>query len=720
MRRLTLAAASVLSLWTVVGTSANAADLVWEIESPFRLFKPTSSFALFENAYRHVRGDLEAPLPADIIWRTERRLNDPDCKDRSSPDRCHATRGPRYEQSRLGWAAQTLPAVCFESQGNPRRYSTICERKYSWGTAKEDYILPEAHTVTIGLGPDQPTDGQCTWTWEPRKTGGKVETKKIACKTKLTIARVPFALDRAVSGVAVSVKLPDGRELNETVIVDDVLVVAIGDSFASGESNPDRPVNFSGTREMVYDPQVQRDEQLAARKPANAPMYGVASADQGFNPKVLPRRRLEDEEKSLSYKVNSREFIAAFEQRNARWFSADCHRSQYGYPFRVGLQLALENRHRSVTLVSLACSGSEVTAGLFQELASREGAQKTVRAQFDQLSDLICKGGAAARTVKASYTLPFFEHGSTSVQMREVAQRWCPPQQRKRSIDLVLMSIGGNDVGFGALALYSMTESASDLAPIAGLVGSQVRFPPSVSRVYLASLDKRLKAVKDALRDGFGVEPARVVQNAYEPIQFDETGGICGTQPTLGMDVHPNLRLNKARLTEVGDFFKDFVKRLECISSTGRRSDCPAGLATGPGTGFSLVTEHQVKFAKRGICARNPQSAIADGMLMQMPRKSALDDEFKPYSPDGALPYASHWRLFRTPNDAFLAANLHSPSLPVYDILQPVYAGLYSGAVHPTAEGHAIVADQVMHHARSVLDRRPNIVITPVATTGSR
>ena len=27
--------------------------------------------------------------------------------------------------------------------------------------------------------------------------------------------------------------------------------------------------------------------------------------------------------------------------------------------------------------------------------------------------------------------------------------------------------------------------------------------------------------VKDALHDGFGVEPARVVQSSYEPIQYD-------------------------------------------------------------------------------------------------------------------------------------------------------------------------------------------------------
>jgi len=53
------------------------------------------------------------------------------------------------------------------------------------------------------------------------------------------------------------VKLPDGRELvDRDVVVEDLFIVALGDSFASGESNPDRPVQFSATREMVYDPKM--------------------------------------------------------------------------------------------------------------------------------------------------------------------------------------------------------------------------------------------------------------------------------------------------------------------------------------------------------------------------------------------------------------------------------------------------------------------------------
>src|SRR5438309_2102874 len=81
------------------------------------------------------------------------------------------TAGPRYQQSRSGWAAQTLTDNCYDGNGKPRHYLTTCERKYSWGTAKEDYVLPEAHTVIIQIAPNNLAGltGDCTWTWQPRK-----------------------------------------------------------------------------------------------------------------------------------------------------------------------------------------------------------------------------------------------------------------------------------------------------------------------------------------------------------------------------------------------------------------------------------------------------------------------------------------------------------------------------------------------------------------------
>ncbi len=695
--------------------SAMAADLVWEVESPFRFFKKSSLFEMHQKAFDEARGRGGGPVPANVVWRVERRLNDPDCTDKSSPEACQRTRKARYEASRLGWAAHTVDHVCYDRNSRPRRHMTVCERQYSWGTAKEDYILPDAHTVHVQLSPErlaQVPTGDCVWSWKPRAEGGREETRKLACKAKLVIPRVPYAQNRAASGVSVKVTLPNGQVLaNPDVIVDDLLVVALGDSFASGESNPDRPVMFSGSRQMVYDPSMLREEmQMSAARPKkNAqPNFGLASAGSNLDPKMLPRRRMEDEEKERVYRLTSREFQTAFDKRSAQWLSADCHRSLYGYPFRVGIQLALENRHRSVTFVSLACSGSDVFEGLFTERDVREGSSepnnKKTPAQFDHLANLICRT-PQARTQSATYALPVYSWGSTQVSVQNVTKQWCLPQQRKRSIDLVLLSIGGNDVGFGSLVTYGITESASDLAPIAGWIGHQIRYSPDVSRVYLRSLDRRIKAVRDALADGFGVIPSRVVQNAYEPIQYDENGQYCGLIPTLGMDVHPKLRTSQARVKEISDFSHELTQRLECTANGSRRG-CPAGLATGAGTGFHFVTEHLADFNKRGFCAREPNRAHVDGELMAMPRRTPGAEDFEPYSPSATLPYGRRWRLVHTPNDAFLTAHTHREGISLFDVLQPAYAALYSGAFHPTAEGHAIVADRVMARVRGLIDKR--------------
>ena len=262
----------------------------------------------------------------------------------------------------------------------------MCERKYSWGTAKEDYVLPDAHTVAIRIAPEQlaGVTGDCTWTWQPRKAGGKAETKTHRLQGQADHrARAVRARSRH-SGVSVTVKLPDGRELRRSeVMVEDLFIVALGDSFASGESNPDRPVQFSAARQMVYDPTPAARGGRASGPPAEVRRPATASppATIQYDPKVLPRRLMDDEAAERFHKLVSREFADAFDKAAARWLSRDCHRSQYGYPFRVAMQLALENRHRAVTLASFACSGAEVTAGLFLENGRARGRQPNSRRQ---------------------------------------------------------------------------------------------------------------------------------------------------------------------------------------------------------------------------------------------------------------------------------------------------------------------------------------------------
>src|SRR5260370_2416072 len=315
MRTKALVAQALFVAMHVAGINAgHAADLVWDVETPYRFFKRTASFEVQEKAFNAVRGSPGQPLPANILWKVERRLNDPDCRDSSTPDNCLATARPGFEKSRLGWAAQTVDLNCYDRNARPRRYMVVCDRQYSWGTAKEDYILPEAHTVVMQIAPERLATagaGDCLWTWQPKKAGLAAETRKQACNLKLVIRRVPVAVDRSASGVAVKLQLPDGTALADpNVAVEDVFVVAMGDSFASGESNPDRPVTFSSSREMVYDPINAVDHQ-AQNYRAISPKYGGA-AESGTSPKSLPKRLMKNDQKGTVFPLSSRESHQAF------------------------------------------------------------------------------------------------------------------------------------------------------------------------------------------------------------------------------------------------------------------------------------------------------------------------------------------------------------------------------------------------------------------------
>jgi hypothetical protein len=118
------------------------------------------------------------------------------------------------------------------------------------------------------------------------------------------------------------------------------------------------------------------------------------------------------------------------------------------------------------------------------------------------------------------------------------------------------------------------------------------------------------------------------------------------------------------------------------------------------------VTDHIPEFARRGLCARDPKRALADSIAMRMPRRPANGDAFKPYSPAATFAPMRTAGACSAPQRRFSRSQYHREGTPLLDILQPAYAGLYSGAIHPTDEAHAIVADHVVRHVRTTLGRQ--------------
>ena len=91
---------------------------------------------------------------------------------------------------------------------------------------------------------------------------------------------------------------------------------------------------------------------------------------------------------------------------------------------------------------------------------------------------------------------------------------------------------------------------------------------------------------------------------------------------------------------------------------------------------------------------------------LRMPRK--INGKWDPMNPAEWKAYVSRQRWFRTPNDAFMTGNFHVSASLMQSVLktqtlswvQVLLASTYSGAFHPTAEGHAAIADGLIGEVR--------------------
>jgi hypothetical protein len=125
--------------------------------------------------------------------------------------------------------------------------------------------------------------------------------------------------------------------------------------------------------------------------------------------------------------------------------------------------------------------------------------------------------------------------------------------------------------------------------------------------------------------------------------------------------------------------------------------------------GWSCAEAHRSRFLGRGVCAGWADIALTSVDDLRLPRW--VDGEWVPYNPGDYRAYASRQRWFRTPNDAFMTGNFHISASLLQRALrmeslswfQLLLAATYSGAFHPTAEGHAAMADAVVEKARAVL-----------------
>ena len=623
MRKIGLALllAVFAGLPAIVTPASAAAVIAWRVENPFRFFTDPADSEIHRATYRAL-GPEEKLSP---ILASERALQ------------------TRHED---GWAATMYRKTCWNWTTN--RFAC---------PAYDDYMNPLSHTVIAEVrGVDDAANLTCTWLTAPRggtDTRGKAITQP--CSEPF-LTDVPYP-----RGASVKVEI-GGREVADADLkVRDILVAGMGDSFASGEGNPDIAVRLSRDRAADYAGE------------------GSPSDLSGYPARIGDWKQIGDK---------------TFIGENARWLDQACHRSLYSQQLRVALQLGAEDPHRSVTYVGVACSGAEVTAGLFLRYKGNEWVPNPpALSQISAVAEAQCgKREAQALDLPEAYhingTIPELKGG---LVLRKCSKDYA------RKIDLLLLSIGGNDIGFSRLVANAVLSNQSMLRQLGGWIG-EVHGQAQAS-AQLARLDARYKSLNRAFHNLLYVpwdESDRIILTGYPGLALAGDGSETCKDGSAGMEVFSDFQLSEQKLRE-GTWVADKLHRAMRDSAATY--------------GWTFAETHRRQFIDRGICSGSSVDGARAADELRLPRK--VDGAWKPYNPADYQAYATRQRWFRTPNDAFMTGNFHVAASVLQKVMkldslawfQLLLASTYSGAFHPTAEGHAAIADAVTDKARVVLQK---------------
>jgi lysophospholipase L1-like esterase len=561
-----------------------------------------------------------------------------------------AERRLAIETDGRGWARDMVERLCVDRAG---KLLETCERD----GVRETYLTPRDHRVVITLAGTVPANEGCVWTFDdgdgpPRQVNATCNEE---VKAHLLYGRPTI--------VSVDIILTDGTALRlvNDIKVRDLLIAGMGDSIAAGEGNPDRAVRLSDGGFCF-----KRFDGLEYYRPGRA----------GFNGN-----------KSCNTVAGEDAGASEWARQSARWLSGPCHRSLYSYQMRTALALAAENPHVAVTFLPLGCSGATINAGFLGSQRAREcpspgtgaACSGTVRAQIAELTDLL----AAARR-----------------------------QRPERNLDLVLLTIGANDILFSGLIANIITEPGTERSLLSR--GGMLATVADAQKVLERELPGNFAKARAALKPLVGGNLSRVVYVSYgNPALAGPDTPCPGGRD--GFDVHPAFAADGERLREAVNFVsRKFLPGIKALARCEEGRSC-----RDPATErMTFVDSHQEAFAAHGACARADDDPAFDrecfsgkGETFETSlTKAATDPMTCGYAASEFRPYAPRARWIRTANDSYFTALTYPEGLPallqpsdLHDAIWGIFAAVYGGAVHPTAEGHAAMADTALPAAREAL-----------------
>jgi hypothetical protein len=558
------------------------------------------------------------------------------------------------ESDGRGWARDTVERLCVDRAG---KLMESCDRD----GVSEPYLSPRDHRVGVVIAGSVPANVSCAWTFDDGEDTPQQVT--LPCDEEVRL--------RVVHGrpttAAVDIVLPDGtaQRVVTEITVRDVLIAGMGDSVAAGEGNPDRPVRLS-----------------------NGGFCFRRFLGGGTNEYYRPGRNGFTGNKSCAGEPGEdARATSDWARQSARWESGACHRSLYSYQMRTALALAIENPHLAVTYIPLACSGATIASGFLGPQGIREcpspgtsaACPGSVRSQVGQLTELM----ATARRQRAD-----------------------------RSLDLILLTIGANDILFSGLVGNVIIQSTTERTLFGR--GSHLATVADSQKILDGSLPGDFVKLRAALKPLVGGNLARVVFVSYGNPTLAAPNTPCPGGRD-GFDVHPAFAADSGRLRDVADFVaRQFLPKIRALALCDGATLCRDPKVDR----MTFADSHLAAFAQHGVCVRSNDDPVFDRECFSPEGKSfdanpataATDPMVCGQDAGEYRPYAPRARWVRTANDSYFTAMSYPQGLSA--ILQPsnihdatwgILAAVYGGAIHPTAEGHAAMADGALPAVREVL-----------------
>lgn len=721
---------------------ADETELVWQVEQPFRFLKFPSDQLIHEMARADINDLSEAkdtPISlmqtklADERWWAGRidksvlaRLAPDLSLDADSYTRLSAYSAARSKEReqhsrkigplrvRSGWSSLAQEqadggisnAACWDSDQQVYRG---CVSDAGGIKGANEYILPVRHIVRLQLkGSD--AKGKCTYrilSGSPRigsNQFGLLSGKDISSSDVLQQLAVDDCSKPIRAQIAygdryeLEVSHSSGERFDAVVEVQDKLVVSIGDSFASGEGNPDVPVKLYEDDAIVpyTNTKGNRDYQ-----------YG------------LPYRS----KKSGSY---------------ARWLDTRCHRSMYAPPTRAAIALAMvEPRHHAITYVTYACSGAQITSGLFwpqdgvecSKQSTGDNRERFLEPQISAVVNALATGGRFADydgpglASKDRYLDGELADGERMLRLQPKARAranfddgrcraWPGYQSMKeaptlwrssfvRKIDALWLSIGGNDAGFAEVAARAVLSpdfsESKTINEITYRLAKQLLTTKGeeLDERWTRDLPKRLDLLVAGLRDKLEVEPSKTLWVSYPSPFTDRKGKQCkpskdGANVTfLTAYRKANPERDEGGIEEAVEFFESLDATLEARARAKK---------------YVWVNSHEDKFREHGLCSVEDSSKEQ----LDLPHMNLETGEWENgFRPRDLRPYDNYTRYFRTLNDTYTL--IHHSKRDREDPPKPNFLGIgdkiamarhmatraINGAFHVNAQGNAHTADAI-------------------------